>query len=162
MLFGGFAFACAGAGEAPVAVEDCSRVLPVREKVTGALAIGMMEAEGFREVKDGESLALIRGSQGGWMVVPTIRVDARGLGTNGACTELDIDSEVEALAPRLLHLEPSAASTQADHWYFSDLPVFLGVDLRELDGRACRLNVTFRDDGRETTGSTSGTLLMSP
>lgn len=118
---------------------------PTCESPQGALpqngiALGVSDAGSFRELEDQGTLELVLGNQGGWMVLPVMRlemgdVDVRCLGV-GVGLELQIlDSDLAAALP----VAPVAFTEVDGGWYSDPLFLFLSLDVEELEGRRAAL-----------------------
>jgi hypothetical protein len=124
----------------------------VSSTVADALAIGNGSAADFAPYEQGASEQLILGPQGGYMLTPTLRVDAASLGTDGSCVFLDWEATVEEQPAQLAHFKIPDAGTSGDrYWYWEMLPLFLSRDLPSLVDRACSITVAFADDGVGTS-----------
>jgi hypothetical protein len=156
--------ACGGGEqESPVPEEPEKCTEPVAEDaIAGAIAIGIGEPADFRAFAAGETFELVQGPQGGWMVTPTIRVDAELFGTNGTCAYLDVAAELESIVAPPLHLRVPDSSPGERYWYFWGIPLFLSFDVKALPGLTCTLSATFFDDGRHSSESVSGWLGEEP
>ena len=146
-------FGCGGGADGAEPKPDpvCTGPTPTRgTPVAGALSIGANVAGDFQPYADGDSIELVRGSQGGIMAVPVFRVDASALGTDGACTYLDVlVSFDDASSPLNYDVRLPNSSPHDPYWFFTTLPLFLANEPADVVGKTVTYNSAFRDDGQE-------------
>ncbi len=142
----------------------CTGPTPTRgDPVDGALEIGEGGPADFRQYADGDSTAIVRGSQGGYMALPQFRVDATALGTDGVCAYLKVIATLDdGSPPQTFDLRLPNSSPNDPFWYFGSLPLFLSSDESELVNRTVTYNAAFRDDDKEADAAVSLLLLESP
>jgi hypothetical protein len=115
--------------------------------VEGAIAIGLGGPDDFVPYLEGEPQTLVLGPQGGYMLTPTLRVDARLVKTDGHCPYLDLGGIADGQEPMQLHFRVPDAPSGDRYWYWEQLPLFLSKDLPSLVGRSCAVTAGFEDDG---------------
>jgi hypothetical protein len=152
-------FACGSGRDDAEPKPDATCTGPTPTKgapVDGALEIGANVAGTFQQYADGDSIELVRGSQGGVMGVPVFRVDARALGTDGACAYLKvIVSFDDASTPLTYDVRLPNSSPRDEYWSFTTLPLFLAYDASAVVGKTVTYNAAFRDDGEEADAQAS-------
>ena len=148
--------ACGTAGE-PIEPGDCDPVGTTRpaEPAAHALAIGTGSGADFRPIGDAGSLELVLGSQGGWMVTPTLEVDLLAMASDRVCVALRVEADLGAGEAPLLDVLLGELGESGDRWYSDPLQVFLSYDLAALEGRSATLVATFRDDDLVATSQVS-------
>jgi hypothetical protein len=139
-------FACAD--EEPPDPPACDDAVVPGEVIDGALELGTGGPPDFVPAADGSSLELARGSQGGWMITPTLAAGKAALGGDGACVHLSIDVDLGTVEPPP-HFEGTASDMAEDggRWYTEPLLVLLSYDLAAVEGRTATITAMFEDDG---------------
>lgn len=153
-----------GSSVTPVAPDPpCPGPAPTRAApIDGALAIGAGGPTDFRAFADGDSIAIVVGSQGGYMALPVFRVDASALGTDGRCAYLKVIASAGALAPQTFDIKLPSSSPSDPYWYFGSLPLFLSSNESDLVDQSVTYNAAFRDDGKEADAAVSLMLVEAP
>ncbi len=140
--------ACSGAPSSdPELAHPCVEQPVTGPLVEGAVAVGVGGPDDFSPYEDGGTQALVLGPQGGYMLTPTIRVDASLLKADGHCPYLDLGGTVDGQQPMQLHFRVPDAPRNGGFWYWEALPLFLSKDLPSLVGRSCEVTGGFDDDG---------------
>ncbi len=124
---------------------------PVADKE--AVSIGFYGEAGFELVTEGQTLAVVQGLQGGYMVTPAVRVDQAAFGTDGRCVLMDIEASVATGAHGNLHYEFLAPHLDGKYWLTDTIPLLLSFDPNGLDRASCSITAIWRDDDREATAS---------
>lgn len=150
--------ACGG-GEShqPVPDPTCTGPAPTRgTPIDGGLEIGTGTGDDFQASMDGDPTELVIGSQGGVMAVPVFRVDARALGTDGACTYLKVIATFDdGSVPLNFDIRMPNSSPSEPYWFFTTLPLFLANRASDIVGKTVTYNAAFRDDGKEADAQVS-------
>lgn len=128
------------------------------ELVANALAIGFGGPDDFAPYTEDGTQTLVYGPQGGYMLTPTLRVDATLLKTDGHCPYLDLNATVDDQTPLQQHFRAPDVSAQDGYWYWEKLPLFLARDPTTLVGRGCAVTAGFEDDGVGAAASVKVTL----
>jgi len=147
------ALTAAGCAADSQPADDCSQPLSPASMVEDAVVLGLAGADGaagdFRPVADGGAMELELGSQGGWMITPTLAIDRAMMASDGACVHVTVEVALDgnpAMPPVGFDLMvPELAGTD-DHFYSEPLPVLLSYDLAELDARTATISTTVEDD----------------
>ena len=147
---------------------DCEWTEPTKGSVTGALEIGTGGPNDFQAYADGQTEQLVRGTQGGYMILPELRADASALATDGRCVRVVMNALIEPLAgetvgvsaPTIsLTLPPLARKGGA--FYVDPIPLFLSLDVNSLVGRHTQISAEFMDAQHYATAE-ARVLLASP
>ncbi|HUS63725.1 MAG TPA: hypothetical protein VMZ28_04240 [Kofleriaceae bacterium] len=126
---------CASDGADEPSCEPGDSALP-----ESGIAIGVGDPGAFREVEDAGTLELVLGNQGGWMVLPVMRLEMGDVDMDclSASVGVDLrilDSDLTAAVP-----ETQVAFTEANGaWYSDPLYVFLSLDVADLEGQHAAL-----------------------
>jgi hypothetical protein len=142
-------FACSGEPSStnPAPLRPCLDEPVKGPLVEGAVAIGFGGPDNFVPYDEGGAQTLVFGPQGGYMLTPTVRVDASLVNTDGHCPYLDLGGTVDGQEPMQLHFHVPDAPLNGGFWYWEQLPLFLSRDLPSLVGRPCVVTGGFDDDG---------------
>jgi hypothetical protein len=136
------------AAEQPPDPPDCDDAVVPGAVIEGALELGTGGPADFAPAADGSSMELARGSQGGWMITPTLAADQSALGGDGACVHLSIDVDLGSAEPAP-HFEATVSDLAEDggRWYTEPLLVLVSYDLPAVDERTATVTAIFEDDG---------------
>jgi phosphinothricin acetyltransferase len=116
----------------------------------GALAIGFGDGGDFEAAGSSNTLPLIMGSQGGWMVTPVARLDGSKIdGTD--CPRLTLSMTVEGFSLPTIYDLRTAFHEDDGNWYCDPVPLFLAFEVAEVEGHAAALtaSITNGDDADE-------------
>jgi hypothetical protein len=130
-----------------VADEGSSGVVEARE-----VALGLGGSAAFRAFQDGEEAEIVSGFQGGYMITPTIRVEAIGDSRGEACLQLRLENalmEGGEVGPGTL--SQVLFSRSGDFFYVDSIYDLLGWDLDPLEGKTLLLSATVSDVGFQGT-----------
>lgn len=135
-----FAIACAGPKDSsPRCVDFEARA----DSVEGALSIGVNTGADFESIESESQVELELGTQGGWMVRPTLRIDAESLSVDAqSCIWVSIEAQVEGMSQPISFLDAPSFAFEASMGYSEPLNVLLSFDLAALEGRAATLDVS--------------------
>lgn len=162
---GVLALACALAGCSPepgasgeplVEPQRCSTMQGATPRAIRAVAIGLGEPDGFIPLEDGDEVALVLGTQGGYMITPTIRVAADDGDGDALCLMASLDNAMAApsdIGPGVqayLSFEMHGA-----YCYAANIFDLLAFDAAPLVGRALTLHALVRGDGFEGSDEVS-------
>lgn len=124
--------ACGPDAPLPVACEQLPSSLP---SIDGAATFGAGELDDFRAVEDGAAMELVLGIQGGWMVMPRVRVDAAALGASpGSCVRGTSTAVIED-APAVGMQQVISLTYAGDQALSQPLYILLSFDLDAIEGR---------------------------
>jgi len=147
------AAACADKEEPePNYYEDCG-TFQAGAPVAAGVAIGSGDAASFDAFADGADAELVLGSQGGYMIIPTVRIDAVAFGTDGQQACIDLETSIAGVSTSPISFGLPPLSNAGGYFHVERLPLFLGSELSELEDESCRVTATLRDDGRTATGA---------
>jgi hypothetical protein len=113
-----------------------------------ALAVGTGSAPSFHAYEEGEVVDLIKGYQGGYMITPSMRVDAAGDMRDEACFQVRIENALEEggdVVPGLKSYVLFERSGEA--FYIESLYDLLAMDAEILREKTLLLKATVRGDG---------------
>jgi hypothetical protein len=120
--------------------------------VAAEVAIGSGDAGSFQRFADGAEAELVLGSQGGYMIVPTVRVDALAFGLTGAGACIDLETSIAGRVISSPSFGVPPLSNIGGYYYVERLPLFLASELSEVEDESCNVKATLRDGAREATG----------
>jgi hypothetical protein len=138
----------------------CFDAPPGEATAARALQIGVVGPSGFVPLADGDAMALILGYQGGYMVTPSLRVEAIDGESAGVCCRLELVNTVAGapdIAPGLrgnLLLERQGGYLQSG--YLNNL---LSFEREPLLGKALELDVHLVAGGFVADAALSVTLV---
>jgi hypothetical protein len=119
-----------------VADEGSSEVAETR-----AVALGVGGSAAFRAFQDGEETEIVRGFQGGYMITPTVRVEAMGDSRDEVCLHVLLENalmEGGDVGPGMLAQVMFMRS--GDFFYVDSIYDLLGYDLDPLEGKTLLLS----------------------
>ena len=117
--------------------EDDSGEASVRE-----LALGEGSGDDFAAYTDGAELPMVLGWQGGYMITPRVRIEAREGDPDNACYKVRLANQVEQgwVGPGMVtHL---MFARQGDAFYSDPVNDLLTYQVEELSGQELRLDVS--------------------
>jgi hypothetical protein len=120
------------------------------QSVPGALAMGSGDGDSFVAYTDGQEVEIVQGSQGGYMIVPSFRIDTSLIATDGYCSYIDITATVEGEAPSLVSVPLPRRTDSETYFYVPDVFVFLSSTLSGIANKPCDVIALFRDEGLST------------
>ena len=146
---------CAGSTEsAPPGTCDEASANGAGSLVEGALSIGTGTGDDFRPL--GDTLELVLGSQGGWMVTPTLEVDLSAMATDGDCVRIDVS--VDLGDGQELPYVAILSELVGERWTSEPLQLFLSYDLAAVEGQTAFLAASLEDDGVVATAEATALL----
>jgi hypothetical protein len=113
-----------------------------------AIAVGSGSEASFHAYEEDEVVDLIKGYQGGYMITPSVRVDAAGDTRGEACFQVRIENALEGggdVVPGLKSYVLFERSGGA--FYIESLYDLLGMDAELLRDKTLLLKATVRGDG---------------
>jgi hypothetical protein len=148
----------------PVDLDRCALTIDVGSggvPIDGGLAIGLESDDTFAPLVDGGMVELVMGAQGGWMITPTLRVDGDAMLGGEPCPIAIFDSAVAEGGPTLSQTMPLLFVRQGEGepWYSSVVPLFLSLDVDELEGKSASFGVTI-DNGTMSAEVVVGDLVL--
>jgi hypothetical protein len=146
--------ACSEPGSPP-ADDRCPPSYAAADPVADADAVALLfyGESGFEVVTEGQTLPMVQGLQGGYMVTPLVRVEQASFGTDGRCVVMDIEASVATGAHGQLHYEFLEPRPDGGYWLTDTIPLLLSFDASGLDGERCTITATWRDDDRVASAS---------
>ena len=140
--------------------EECTSVPPKRAAVEGALTLGTTQNGQFHAYSEGEPAELVLGLQGGYMLLLSARIDAAALGSDLSCARLEVHPTVDSIAKPVLEVGLSPSDFDAEGTV-EGLPLFLSLNLSELEDKPCHLSAVVRDDGNSSTSEVGVVLVWN-
>jgi hypothetical protein len=129
-----------------------------RDLVDDALDIGIRQNGEFAAIADDAEVELVLGSQGGWMVVPMIRVVDPSIASDVACgrvrLEVSVGTDLAVDYANAILFEAHDGVLDS-----SDLPTFLSLDLEALDNQPFELRATADIGDYSAVATVAGTLV---
>ena len=107
------------------------------------IALGVGGAEAFRVFQEGEETELIEGLQGGYMITPTVRVEAAGDSRDEACFRVQLENtlmEGGDIGPGMI--SQVVFTRSGEFFYVESIYDLLGYDEGELEGKTLLLSAT--------------------
>jgi hypothetical protein len=101
-----------------------------------SLRLGVESGGAFVPIESGETLELVLGAQGGWMILPSLEAESDGA-ADPLCVSLEaeVSGHPEPIAQRMrVRFEPSNGALYGGPFQF-----FLSFDVFALDGRSALL-----------------------
>jgi hypothetical protein len=110
---------------------------------TRAVALGLGGSAAFRAFQDGEEAEIVRGFQGGYMITPTVRIEASGDSRDEACLHVRLENALTDggdVGPGTLAQVMFFRS--GDFFYVDSIYDLLGYDLDPLEGKTLLLSAS--------------------
>jgi hypothetical protein len=139
---------CPSPGPAEQAT-DCPTKLTSDFSDTRKVAIGDGSTGSFKPYEDGNTIALIQGNQGLFMITPALQVEARPGDSEEACLRVTLDAEV--LPDEEIGLQANVTFVKQGGLLVSDGAIYhpLGDAREELEGRDLSLTAIVQGEGFE-------------
>ena len=121
---------------------------------TREVLVGLGDGEQFHVFEAGQEISLIQGGQGGYMIVPSVRVPVADGDGDQACWNVKIDNELQSEATEVPDLLSRVRfERRGEHLQVDGLFDLLGYESEPLAGQTLLLTVTVT--GRDFEGLTS-------
>lgn len=147
----------------PASDDGACEVVPAEvgegEPLDGTLSIGVRRGGEFAGLTDEGPMELVRGSQGGWMVVPMLRVEAREVDLDVSCGWVKIEAAIDGDALLIEHVQEVGFEARGSFLDSEDVLAFLSLDLAELEDRSCRLRASVDVGAHSIDASIDGVLV---
>ena len=128
------------------------------QMLDGALQIGVRADGVFVPLVDSDTIELVLGSQGGWMVVPMLRVDSPEL-DDVDCGWVELSGQVGDGSVTMNHVEPLRFAREGRFFESDDVFAFLTLDLTEVEGQPVSLEVVVDLGDRSAATALDATLV---
>ena len=149
--------------EAPLQVEAEHCVADGEElpaDATRPVIVGLGEGDDFQALQEGQEVALVLGGQGGYMIVPSLRVPVLEGDGNEACWNVHLDNELDGTpvseVPDLL--SRVKFERRGEHLQVDGLYDLLGFESEPLSGRTLKLTVEVT--GPDFSGESSVSVVL--
>lgn len=150
-----------GCGDDAPVNDRCDRPEPPATRGSRVVELGFLApvdpgmpipplTERFTPYRQGETYPLTRGFQGGFMLLPLMRIERGDDTATVGCFLIEIDNELEGLL-----VEDFEGARQADligeHFYTDEIFNLIGLDREELAGRTLTMTVEVTGDDFATS-----------
>jgi hypothetical protein len=126
---------------------------------TREVSVGLGDGEVFAAFEPGQEISLVQGGQGGYMIVPSVRVPVAEGDGEQACWNVRIDNEISSEGTEVPDLLSRVEfDRRGDHLQVDGLYDLLGYNSDALEGQTLTMTVTVT--GRDFEGVTSVELLL--
>lgn len=126
-------------------------------EVTRPVTVGLGEGDDFQPLQEGQEVALVLGGQGGYMIVPSLRVPVLEGDGNEACWNVHLDNELDGApvgeVPDLL--SRVKFERRGEHLQVDGLYDLLGYESEPLSGRTLKLTVEVTGHDFSATSTTA-------
>jgi hypothetical protein len=147
-----FAAGCTDGQEPePKSYGDCY-MRPASSPVAAEVVIGSGDAPSFQPFAHGADAELVLGTQGGYMIVPTVRIDALAFGPAGENSCIELQTRIGGAVVSSPSFSVHELTASEGHYYVERLPLFLSSELSGIEDERCSVTATLSTEGREATG----------